>query len=48
MPYIIKRVSGDPKPWKIIANGKIIASSQSKTKALASIRYREAYEKNKK
>jgi len=47
MPYSIKHVEGDKRPWKIVKSdtGKIVGSSTSKADAEASIRARWASEK---
>lgn len=44
MPYKVQKKSGS-RPWKIIANGKVVGSSATKSSAEASVRARHASEK---
>jgi len=46
MPYKIKKTTGK-KPYKIIADGKIVGSSASRRDAEASIRARYSGERSK-
>ena len=49
MPYIVRKQGKGSKPWKIIKEdtGEIVGSSETKSKALASVRARYAAEKKK-
>ena len=45
MPYTVRKGTG-AKPWKIVKpSGKVVGSSTSKSKALASVRARYANER---
>ena len=47
MPYKVQKKSGS-RPWKIIANGKVVGSSATKSAAEASVRARESSKRKSK
>jgi hypothetical protein len=44
MPYTVKKVKGDARPYKIVRkeDGKVVGSSKTRAKAESSIKHRMA------